>query len=164
MPLEDRDIFMAICDKFVDQPIEFIMEQYEKAKRINIEIERRICSKPDTTIPVNDEIPEPVVEEEIEVEIPLPPKKKYPRKKMPVKPEDAITDTEIACCICGKRQQSLTAKHIASHDLTVAEYKQLCGYDPDQALMSRRRYEKSREIIKRAQQARIDKKAQMGDD
>ena len=32
MALEDKDIFNAIFNKYSDQPIEFIMEQYEKAK------------------------------------------------------------------------------------------------------------------------------------
>ena len=36
MALEDKDIFNAIFNKYSDQPIEFIMEQYEKAKSLNI--------------------------------------------------------------------------------------------------------------------------------
>ena len=42
MALEDKDIFNAIFNKYSDQPIEFIMEQYEKAKVLNMAIERRI--------------------------------------------------------------------------------------------------------------------------
>ena len=41
MALEDKDLFSAIFNKYSDQPIEFVMEQYEKAKNINLEIERR---------------------------------------------------------------------------------------------------------------------------
>lgn len=41
MPLEDRDIFTAIFAKYSDQPIEFVMEQYEKAKLLNMAIEKR---------------------------------------------------------------------------------------------------------------------------
>ena len=39
MALEDKDIFNAIFNKYSDQPIEFIMEQYEKAKILNMAIE-----------------------------------------------------------------------------------------------------------------------------
>ena len=44
MALEDKDIFNAIFNKYSDQPIEFIMEQYEKAKVLNMAIERRILA------------------------------------------------------------------------------------------------------------------------
>ena len=43
MALEDKDLFNAIFNKYSDQPIEFVMEQYEKAKILNLEIERRVC-------------------------------------------------------------------------------------------------------------------------
>ena len=36
MALEDKDLFSAIFNKYSDQPIEFVMEQYEKAKNINL--------------------------------------------------------------------------------------------------------------------------------
>ena len=42
MALEDRDIFTAIFAKYSDQPIEFVMEQYEKAKLLNMAIEKRL--------------------------------------------------------------------------------------------------------------------------
>lgn len=40
MDLGDRDIFAAIFAKYSDQPIEFVMEQYEKAKLLNMAIEK----------------------------------------------------------------------------------------------------------------------------
>ena len=42
MPLEDKDIFNAVFEKYRDQPIEFVMAQYEKAKLLNREIELRL--------------------------------------------------------------------------------------------------------------------------
>lgn len=42
MALEDRYIFTAIFAKYSDQPIEFVMEQYEKAKLLNMAIEKRL--------------------------------------------------------------------------------------------------------------------------
>lgn len=160
MSLDDRDIFTAICNKFPDQPIEFIMAQYEKAKMMNIDIERRVGSAVPEIVAV--EVEEPVEIEEV-VDEPAP-KKKYTRKKMVVKPEDSITDTDIACCICGQRRQSLTRKHLDTHGISVEEYKKICGFPPDQALMSRKRYTKSLEIIKRAQKKRLEKKAAMAED
>ena len=57
MALEDKDIFNAIFNKYSDQPIEFIMEQYEKAKVLNMAIERRINAQ--TEQPVKAEEPAP---------------------------------------------------------------------------------------------------------
>lgn len=162
MPLEDRDIFLAICERFADQPIEFVMEQYEKAKLINIAIEQRIGT---STASVETPREEPVVIVEEEMEEPAAKaKKKYTRRMLKVKPQDAITDTDIFCCICGEKRQNLTARHLANHDITVEEYKKLCGYPADMPLMSRKRLAKSKEIIKRAQKARLDKKASMSED
>lgn len=154
MALEDRDIFAAICSRCSDQPIEFIMEQYEKAKRLNMDIEKRVgCSDTAETSPETEAAAaEPV--EEIQ-----PPKKKYTRRMLKVKPQDAITDESIFCCICGEQRQSLTQKHLACHDITVEDYKKLCGYPQNQPLMSNNRLARSKEIIARAQQARIDKRA-----
>lgn len=158
MALEDRDIFTAIYERFADQPIEFIMEQYEKAKRMNIEIERRLGQV--LTTPQQEAEPEAVIEATEEViEQPIPQQKKYTRRNLKVKPQNSITDDAIICCICGEARQNLTARHLAQHGLTVEEYKKLCGYAPNQPLMSGKRLAKSREIISRAQQARLDKKA-----
>lgn len=156
MALDDRDIFLAICERFADQPIEFIMEQYEKAKKLNIGIEKRIGAA------LNDEpevaqSPDIIVEEEVIEPLPAP-KKRYTKRSLKVKPQDAITDDVIYCCICGEARQSLTVKHLAAHDISVEEYKKLCGYSPDTALMSHKRLEKSKEIIRRAQKARLDKR------
>ncbi len=153
MALEDRDIFAAICSRCSDQPIEFIMEQYEKAKRINMDIEKRIDNG-DTV----EESPECALTAAEIIEKVESPKKKYTRRKLKVKPQDSITDDAIFCCICGEERQSLTQKHLACHDISVEDYKKLCGYSPDQPLMSNRRLARSREIIGRAQKARIDKR------
>lgn len=156
MALDDKDIFNAICNLNAGQPIDMIMAQYEKAKRMNMEIERRSMSIDD---PELEAAHEPASAEMEIVEEILPPKKKYTRRQLRVKPQDAITEDAIFCCICGEERQSLTAKHLATHDITVEEYKKLCGYPSDQPLMSGRRLAKSKEIIARAQQARLDKRA-----
>lgn len=157
MSLDDRDIFAAIFEKFIDQPIEVVMSQYEKAKMLNIEIEKRVAN---TLAQENEPPVEELIVEEVEDIEPAPePKKKYTKRNLKVKPQDAITENAIFCCICGEERQSLTAKHLAGHDLTVPEYKKLCGYGPKTPLMSGKRLAKSREIISRAQQARMEKKA-----
>lgn len=158
MALEDKDIFAAICSRCSDQPIEFIMEQYEKAKRLNMDIEKRIGNG-DTA----ENAPECDVAASETKEEAAPPKKKYTRRMLKVKPQDSITDDAIFCCICGEERQSLTQKHLACHDISVEDYKKLCGYSPDQPLMSNRRLARSKEIIARAQQARIDKRRAQGE-
>lgn len=91
---------------------------------------------------------------------PSAPKKKYTRRNLVVKPEEAISEQEIACCICGKTFQNLTTKHIQSHDLTVEEYKKLCGYGPEQKLISSKLLNKLQANVLKAQQAREKKKAE----
>lgn len=155
MALDDKDIFKAICERYSDQPIEYIMAQYEKARRMNMEIEQRSTQNAAQFAPFA-----PAVEEVVEVvEEATPAKKKYNRRSLAVKPQVSITDDVIYCCICGEQRQSLTAKHLATHGITVEEYKKLCGYPPNQALMSGKRLAKSKEIIARAQKARLDKKS-----
>ena len=41
MALDDKDIFAAIFAKHSNQPIEYVMAEYEKAKRLNMEIEKK---------------------------------------------------------------------------------------------------------------------------
>lgn len=161
MSLEDRDIFAAIWSRYTDQPVEFIMEQYEKAKRINLEIEKRLAP-----LMLTEGGSDPVAVETIEAEIVEPEKpvqqKKYTRRNLKKKPGEAIMDDSIVCCICGLERQSLTQKHLAAHGITAAEYRKLCGYDPKQPLMSRNRLAKSQEIIAKAQKARLEKRGQAG--
>ena len=57
MALEDKDIFNAIFNKYSDQPIEFIMEQYEKAKILNMAIERRINAQAEQPVKVEEAAP-----------------------------------------------------------------------------------------------------------
>lgn len=159
MALDDKDIFQAICARYADQPFEFIMAQYEKAKLMNMEIERRtstMCMPESSPEPEQEEMPEVVEVAEV---VEQPARKKYTRRQLRVKPQDAITEDVIYCCICGEERQSLTAKHLAQHGITVEDYKKLCGYPANQPLMSGRRLARSKEVIARAQQARMDKKA-----
>lgn len=156
MALEDKDLFNAIFNKYSDQPIEFIMEQYEKAKILNIAIEKRQQNQHVTTDvePATDAMTEPSNAENVT------PKKKYTKRDLVVKPQAAITDEHIRCCICGQERHILTSRHLAQHGITVDEYKTLCRYDPKQSLMSNNRIEHARVVIAKAQQARKAKKTE----
>lgn len=160
MALEDRDIFKVVCERFADQPMEFVMLQYAKAKRINMEIERQAASDFLEDEPVEEEVIDTtVVEEETAA-----PRKKWSRRSFKVKPQDSITEDVIYCCLCGEARQNLTVKHLAKHGITVEEYKKLCGFPPDQRLMSNKRLAKSKEIIAHAQQARLEKRQGASDE
>ena len=155
MALEDKDIFNAIFNKYSDQPIEFIMEQYEKAKMLNIAIEKRQLNQYVSmdVDPVADAMTESLNSEDAT------PKKKYTKRDLVVKPQTAITDEHIWCCICGQQRSILTSKHLAQHGITVDEYKTLCRYGAKQPLMSHDRAELARVVIAKAQQARMAKKS-----
>ena len=156
MALEDKDIFNAIFNKYSDQSIEFIMEQYEKAKVLNIAIEKRQQSQPVImdAEPATDAMTEPSNTEDAT------PKKRYTKRDLVVRPHEAITDEHIKCCICGQERHILTSRHLAQHGITVDEYKTLCRYDPKQSLMSNNRIEHARVVIAKAQQARKAKKTE----
>ena len=164
MALEDKDIFNAIFNKYSDQPIEFIMEQYEKAKILNMAIERRINAQAEQPVKVEEAAPAalPPVDEPLPVEEekkPAPaPKKIFTKADLVFNPAEAITDNTITCCLCGKAACSLTSRHLANLGINVEEYKYLCGYPSEQKLMSRNFEAKMRRNVQRAQQARKEKR------
>ncbi|HJA77372.1 MAG TPA: MucR family transcriptional regulator [Candidatus Desulfovibrio gallistercoris] len=156
MALEDKDILNAVFNRFSDQPVEFIMAQYEIAKRMNMDIERRLSER--QACEAGEPLPESVTktaapEEEKAQEAPK--SRKPDAGDLVCKPEEAITDAYIKCCLCGKESSSLTSRHLAQHGISVEEYKQLCGYAEDQKLMSGNFERKMRHNVQRAQQARM---------
>lgn len=155
MALDDRDIFAAIFTKYSDQSIEFVMAQYEKAKLLNMEIERRLAEKLPTeaVIVFPDNVESTETDEETPIEAPR--RKKFSRRDLVCKPEEAITDESIRCCLCGKEGSSLTSRHLAQHGISVEEYKKLCGYADNQKLMSGSFERKMLHNVQRAQQARL---------
>lgn len=62
------------------------------------------------------------------------------------------------CCLCGKQALTLTARHLAHHEISVEDYKKLCGYEPTQKLMAREYLAKMTDNAKRAQEARAAKR------
>lgn len=153
MALEDKDIFNAIFSRNSDQPIEIIMQEYEKAKMLNAELEKRLggqsCNM-GSVAPVMEEGAGPVASG-----VPTAPvKKRYTRRMLKVKPEEAIGEDVVKCCICGQEGQVITSAHLKKHDITVDEYKKLCRYPKDQSLMSRKREKFTKNLVVRAQNAR----------
>lgn len=49
-------------------------------------------------------------------------------------PKAAIKERSITCLICGKQMKVITAKHLASHDITPEEYRAKFGYKKNQPL------------------------------
>ena len=82
------------------------------------------------------------------------PKKKFTKRNLVAKPEEAITAESVQCCICGKTFQNLTAKHLLTHGITVEEYKKLCGYHSEQKLICSNLLEKLQENVLKAQRSR----------
>ncbi len=83
----------------------------------------------------------------------------YTKRKLKVKPEDAITRDKITCCICGKEGQTLTERHLATHNgITREGYLKLCGYPATQALMSEKHLARMKTNVMKAQEARKAKK------
>ena len=157
MPLEDKDIFNAVFEKYRDQPIEFVMAQYEKAKLLNREIELRL----------NALVPQGAVAQNAAAGAQSPAESKpapEPVRKRPTKkdlvsdPEKAITDETITCCLCGQQFNTLTARHLKTHDISVEEYKYLCGYTSAQKLMS---YNLAATMARNVQKAQAARKARL---
>ena len=147
MALEDKDLFNAIFNKYSDQPIEFVMEQYEKAKILNLEIERRQSLRSCVDITPSSVAQNAEELKQIETTVDSTPKKKFTKRDLVIKPNEAITDEAIKCC-------SLTLRHLATHGISVDEYKKLCGYAPGQKLMSNNHAKKVCDNVMKAQQAR----------
>lgn len=172
MPLEDKDIFTAVFERYRDQPIEFVMAQYEKAKLLNRDIEQRITSldargahpaapamppvtpaPPALVVPAAAS-PQPAAPDE-ETAASHPVRRRLTKKDLVADPGQAISQDGITCCLCGQRFNTLTVRHLKGcHNISVEEYKTLCGYTPKQKLMSFDLAEKMTRNVQKAQAAR----------
>ncbi len=56
-------------------------------------------------------------------------------KEPAVDPKKAIREKSIVCLECGKSFKVLTKRHLATHDLTPAEYKEKWGYSKKTSLV-----------------------------
>ena len=159
MMISDAELLKLVMDRYPEQPAQFLIEQFTVMKAGLIQANNKLAGMDSEALSESLCCEEEVQKEKNDSE-PSAPKKKYTRRNLVVKPEEAISEQEIACCICGKTFQNLTTKHIQSHDLTVEEYKKLCGYGPEQKLISSKLLNKLQANVLKAQQAREKKKAE----
>ena len=153
--ISDAELLKLVMDRYPEQPAQFLIEQFTFMKAGLIQANNKLAG-----LDAEGLAESMCGSEEFqkgEQAEPAAPKKKYTKRNLVVKPEEAISEQEIACCICGKTFQNLTAKHIQSHDLTVEEYKKLCGYAPDQKLISAKLLNKLQANVLKAQPAREKK-------
>ncbi len=72
------------------------------------------------------------------------------KQKPPVDPKKAIKEKSIICLECGRPFKILTKRHLSTHGLTPAQYREKWGYKKNQALiaksLARERRKKMQEI------------------
>lgn len=66
-------------------------------------------------------------------------------------PQKAIREKSVICCVCGKSFKILTKKHLASHDLTPAEYREKFGYKKNAPLVCKSLQRERRKKMKEMQ-------------
>lgn len=154
--INNMELLKMIMETHPEQPPAFILEQYAIYKAGLAEINTRLASGEQ----VGDVVGAINVSEAAEA-APVQKTEKesltrgYTRRNLKVKPEEAIQDDKIFCCICGKECQTLTEKHLVSHNgLTREGYLKLCGYESGQPLMSKAHLNKMKGNVLKAQQAR----------
>ncbi|MGE4554112.1 MAG: MucR family transcriptional regulator [Desulfovibrionaceae bacterium] len=63
----------------------------------------------------------------------------------------AIKEKSVTCCVCGKTFKILTKKHLASHGLTPAEYREQYGFKKGQPLVCKSLQRERRKKMKEMQ-------------
>ena len=146
--ISDAELLKLVMQRYPEQPTPFIIEQFTVLKAGLIQANNKLAAM---------DMEEPVCEQVI-IEEPMPeaaeaapsaaPKKKFTKRSLVVRPEEAIGDDVVQCCLCGRGFQNLTAKHLLSHGISVDEYKKLCGYVPEQKLICKNLLEKLQEHVR----------------
>ena len=145
--ITDAELLKLVMDRFPEADTDGIVEQFSLLKVGLLQANAKLA--------VGDVGQQGVEEQSLSAtDEAQAPKKRYTRRSLVAKPEEAIGDNAVQCCICGNAFQNLTIKHIQLHGLTVEEYKKLCGYGPGQKLISRNLLAKLQENVQKAQNAR----------
>ena len=63
----------------------------------------------------------------------------------------AIKEKSVTCCVCGKTFKIITKKHLASHGLTAAEYREQFGFKKGQPLVCKSLQRERRKKMKEMQ-------------
>lgn len=158
--IDNMELLRMIMENNPGQPASFVLEQYAIYKTGLIEINSRFASA------AIADVMEGLAQAEAATATPTAKAEKksltggYTRRSLKVKPEDAIQDDAIFCCICGKKCLTLTERHLIGHNgLTREGYLKLCGYDANQPLMARNHLERMKVNVLKAQKARKIKQA-----
>lgn len=154
--INDAELLKLVMDRYPEQPIPFIIEQFTELKAGLVQANSRLAAVADSGDISCETGDNDKAQDTEEV---LAPKKKYTRRNLIIHPEEAIGEDTVKCCLCGREFQNLTARHLAGHGISAEEYKKLCGYEPDQKLVSQNLLAKLQENVQKAQQARETKKA-----
>jgi predicted transcriptional regulator len=72
-------------------------------------------------------------------------------KEPAVDTKKAIREKSVICLECGKQFKILTKRHLATHGLTPAQYKQKWGYKKNQALIAKSLARERRKKMKEMQ-------------
>ena len=115
--ISDAELLKLVMERYPEQPTPFIIEQFTVLKAGLIQANNKLAAM---------DMEEPVCEQVI-IEEPMPeaaeaapsaaPKKKFTKRSLVVRPEEAIGDDVVQCCLCGRGFQNLTAKHLLSLSL-----------------------------------------------
>ena len=158
MPISDEVLLQMMMKQHEGQPIEFIMAEYGKAKRLYLEIEQGLAQA--TNVPTIE-----VVGVQVSGALPAAgeentePKKRFTKKSLKCDPKEAIKPESITCCLCDKPFKVLNSRHLKSHGISVEDYKKLCGYPENQLLMSKQEAKKAEKRGKALAKARAEKLA-----
>lgn len=131
--ISDAELLKLVMDRYREQPTSFVIDQFVTLKAGLIQANNKLALvgmeelATESTLAIDENSPE--------AEAPTL-KKKYTKRNLVLKPEEAIGEEQVQCCLCGRAFQNLTANHLLSHDITVEEYKKLCGYAPEQKLIA----------------------------
>ena len=154
--ISDAELLKLVMDRYPEQPSAFIIEQFAIFKAGLIQANNKLAVMDNVEESATD-----TVSTESSEQVPTPeaetPKKKFTKRNLVAKPEEAITTELVQCCLCGKTFQNLTAKHLLSHGISADEYKKLCGYAPEQKLICGNLLEKLQENVQKAQRSREQK-------
>ncbi len=158
--IDKTELLRMIMENNAGQSPEFIMEQY-KTYLNGLEELKTVPACPTVDAGVAVKTEEEVAQDALAV------RKKnkesltcgYTKRSLKVKPGEAIQEDKIFCCICGKECQTLTERHLATHNgLSREGYIKLCGYPKDQSLISIRHLARMKSNVMKAQAARKAKK------
>lgn len=148
--VSDEALLKMIMEKHPDQDAEFIVGQFDIYKKMLLHVGTATVENPMEAVCAEETPAAPVEETK---------KKRITKRSLKVKPETAIQDDQILCCVCGNTYKSLTATHLKAHGLTPEEYRKVCGYPADQSLMSRNNLVKVRAAVQEAQKVRKTQKS-----